>query len=166
MYQREKETGFAFHYMTEKIDDGRILLRRSLPVTRGSSYREFEVNKALLARSVLSQVLDMLKRNEKGVEPQGQGSYFSRKAWRDLITIEDPGDVTSSELLHRLACFEILQIKIGETHYPVTDLARLETRKGLSFQTKDGELMVPKRFLYLPHPLFRVYHLLLGSHDT
>jgi hypothetical protein len=157
MYHREKETGFTFHYMTERIDEGRILLQRSLPLTPGSSYRELEINKALLARSSMAQVLDMLVSGEKGVVPQGQGVYFSRKAWDDLVTIDDSSCLTAAELLHRLACFEILRIRIGDNYYPVTDVVGLSHLTSLSFQTKEGILLAPRRFLYLPYPLFRLY---------
>jgi len=159
MYRREKETGLTFHYMTEKIDDGRILLQRSLPITAGSTYRELEINKALLARSLLNQVLNKLASGETGTEPEGQGFYFSGKAWKELTTIEDPREVTAAELLHLMECFEILNIRIGDRYYPITTAVEQTSSTGIGFYTKEGIFMKPTRFLYLPYPLFRLYQL-------
>jgi len=157
MYNREEETGFTFHYMTERIDDGGVLLHSSIPVTPGSSFRELEVNKALLARSSLDQVLDKLSSHEEGVKPRGKDNYFSRKAWKELITIDDPGEIAARELVHRLRCFEILRIRIEDQYYPVTDVVELSAMKRFAFRTQEGIIMAPKRFLYLPYPLFKLF---------
>jgi folate-dependent phosphoribosylglycinamide formyltransferase PurN len=154
MYRGETETGFTFHYMTERIDAGRILLQNSIPITSETSYRELEVKKALLARSQLARVLTMIFAGEKGIEPKGTGAYFSRKAWRTLTTIREPRQLSASELQHRLSCFEILSIRIGHRYYPVTAVIEGGTKGKLSFQTEDGVQLTPVRFLYLPYPLY------------
>jgi methionyl-tRNA formyltransferase len=157
MYKRDQETGFTFHHMTERIDDGGILLQSSIPITPDSSYRALEIKKALLARSFLNQVLDKLISREEGIRPEGKDKYFSRKAWQELITIDNSRDLTAQELRHRLRCFEILRIRIEDQYYPTTDVVELSQRKRLGFHTREGILMAPRRFLYLPYPLFRLY---------
>jgi hypothetical protein len=159
LYYRDSESGFTFHYMTEKIDDGRILLQRALPITPGISYRELEINKALLARSCLDKVLGMVILGKRGQAPTGSGTYFSQRDWKELTTIEEPGQIPASELLHRMACFEILNLKIGSVYYPVTGLVDTDTTGGLSFLTQDGLRLKPKRFHYLPYSLFKVCRL-------
>ena len=159
IYYRETESGFTFHYMTERIDDGRILLQRSLPVAPGVSYREVEINKALLARSCLDEVLEMVLTQEVGREPTGPESYFSSDAWRRLVTIEDPGKISAAELQHRIDCFEILNLKVEGEVYPVTEVVEDDGGARLGFRTSDGASLRPKRFLYLPYSLYRLYRL-------
>jgi methionyl-tRNA formyltransferase len=160
MYHGEDKTGFSFHFMTEEIDAGRVLLQRSIPITKGVSYRELELNKALLAKACLNEVLTMIFAGNCGKPVQGQSTFFTRKAWYDLTTINDPNRITALELIRRLQCFEILKIRIRNRYYPVTRLVETSSVKSLSFSTEDGVTMTPVRFLYLPYFLYKSYQLI------
>jgi UDP-4-amino-4-deoxy-L-arabinose formyltransferase/UDP-glucuronic acid dehydrogenase (UDP-4-keto-hexauronic acid decarboxylating) len=157
MYEREAESGFTFHYMTERIDDGRILLQGCIPIAPDSSYRHLEEDKAIQASASLDQLIDKLIAREVGNPPTGPDRYFSRKAWKELVTIKNPANLTKEEILHRLRCFEVLNIRIGERIYPVTDVVEIERSGRLTFPTKEGTLLKPRRYLYLPYSLFRIY---------
>jgi hypothetical protein len=84
-----------------------------------------------------------------------------------MVDIETPSRYPADELLKRIRCFQILNIRIGSRYYPVTHLDRVEgansSPRPLEFLTSDGILLRATRFKFLPIGLYRFSRALLGE---
>ena len=97
-------------------------------------------------------MLDHLARRSKGTPQSGDGSYFSLQDGVRIRTIENPAQLTREEILHRLRSFEILTIRLEDRLHEVTAI-----EEGSSFTTSDGSSLSPRRCLFLPVWLYRIY---------
>ncbi len=160
LFNEEPVTGFTFHGMTERIDDGPILVDGTIPVPPVGAWAATEWNKTVAAAAELPALFDALGRADPGRPQTGAASYFSAAAWRAIRTIDDPTAHTASDLRRRLRCFLHLTMRFGDERYEVTRLRTVPpgTRPGpLAFTTRDGVLAEPDRFLHLPWTLYRLY---------
>jgi Formyl transferase len=157
IYRREEFSGYAFHVMSETIDTGPIVLRGRVAIPADAVPVAVGRAKQQAAQNDLGKVLDAMESVDLNPTPQsGGGSYFSEKAARALRRIDDPSVLSAEEYERRLRCFAPLQIKLGDTHYPVTALSPAGRRSpALSFKTADGVKMYPTRLHYLPVWLYR-----------
>ena len=167
MYCGETETGFTFHRMNEKIDGGAILLAGSIPIQPHSTLRGLELEKTLQASRHIPRVLDLIGDKTSGIPQKGEASYFDRKSGQAMVNIDTPSRYPAEELRKRIRCFQMLNIKIGSTVYPVTHLGIVEGSNGsprrLEFFTSDGILLRPSRFKFMPIGLYRFSRALLGE---
>jgi methionyl-tRNA formyltransferase len=167
MYCGEKETGFTFHRMNEKIDGGDILLTGSIPIQAHSTLRGLEWEKTLKASRHIPRVLDLMWEKTTGTPQKEKASYFDQQAGQAMVNIDTPSRYPADELLKRIRCFQMLNIKIGSRYYPVTHLERVEetddSPRPLEFFTSDGIRLRANRFKFLPIGLYRFSRALLGE---
>lgn len=160
MYHDEPVTGFTYHLMNERIDDGAIVLQGALPVPADATVVGMEWDKTVQAAQQLPAVFEALRRGDPGRPQAGTPSYFSVAAWRRIRTVDDPTALTWNDLRRRLRVFRHLAMRFGNVGHEVTKLRVVGSgrRPGpLAFRTSDGVLVEPVRFLHLPWILYRCY---------
>ena len=160
MYHDEPVTGFTFHVMNERIDDGPILVQGSVPVPRDASVAEVEWAKTVHAAERLPALVEALRRGDPGRPQAGTPSYFSAKDWRRIRVIDDPTAHTWDDLRRRLRSFDYLVMRVGDEPHEVTKLRAVAPDRRpspLAFRTKDGVVAEPTRFLHLPRALYGLY---------
>ena len=164
IYNGERESGFTFHRMIEEFDEGPILLQGSIPLRTDHSIFDIEYEKVNCATKSIPLLFDKLIKNEEGVPQAGEANYFSRKDLRGMRNIGDPSSILSSEFLKRLRSFVVLNVKINGSWYRVTKLETvtegIEPSKTLCFRTRDGVIMKPTRFDFLPLSVYKFQNMI------
>lgn len=164
LYQGEAETGFTFHRMNEKFDEGNILLQGAVPVGPDSSVVDLEYEKALKAINYIPRLIEMLINREPGQAQVSESNYFSEKDFQKMKRIDDPSKYSSFELMRRLRAFGLLIINIGGKKYDVTKLVKKSSppknRRRIFYQTRDGLIMQPVRFLHVPFFIYQALKLI------
>jgi methionyl-tRNA formyltransferase len=145
----ERESGFTFHRMTEKIDEGPILIEGSVAVGDDTG-AELGRRKLAMASEALPRLFEKIAAKEPGRSPIGTGRYYSVHDWSALIHVDHPEDLTAAQLSRRIRAFGAVQLRIDGAVYPVTRLRAASGGHGLAFRTVDGRLLVPDRFEGLP----------------
>jgi methionyl-tRNA formyltransferase len=159
IYNRENLSGFTFHLMNERIDEGPILLQRALPLEKDSHPFEMDWKKALSAADCLPQLFEMIVRGDGGKPQSSAGTYYSHKEFKSIVRISNPADFTAEELFRRLQAFQVLKIRIHERLLPVTKL-RIRTAGKNSARTlysADDQYLEITRLRYLPPWLYSFY---------
>lgn len=160
MFHAEPVSGFTFHVMSERIDDGPILVQGSVPVPPDASVVEVEWAKTVHAATRLPALVEALRRGDPGRPQAGTPTYFSVKDWRRIRVIDDPTAHTWDDLRRRLRCFDYLVMRLGDGSHEVTTLRAVAPRRRpspVAFRTRDGVMVEPVRFLHLPRALYRLY---------
>jgi methionyl-tRNA formyltransferase len=157
LYERQKYSGFAFHRITHEIDGGAILLQDQVAVEKNARVSEIEMRKARLAAKRIPRLLDGLAAQENGLAHEGPGRLWTRRDFRTTTEVPDVSALDSHELLHRLRCFSLLKIRVGDDFLPVTALE--ECKKGAAprnrLRTADGKQFRITRLHFLPPALYR-----------
>jgi methionyl-tRNA formyltransferase len=75
----EKETGISFHYITEVVDEGKIILQKKINILDTDT--AYSLYNKLISLFVLnfSEALDRLINNYEGEVQKGQVSYYKRE---------------------------------------------------------------------------------------
>jgi len=164
IYHGEPQSGFTFHFMNERIDEGHILIQGAVPLEPNASPFEVEFRKTLKAADHIENMIKMLKKHDLGQPQKGTFNYFGRKELQDITTIYRPSACTSAELQRRLRCFQVLHFPIDGRMYEVTKIKEVDgarpRRDELCFVTDDQRLLKLYRFLHMPFPLYCVYQLM------
>ena len=80
MVNNEKFTGFSYHYMNNKFDDGNIILQKKIKI------EDFDLQSTLYFRVMfeslnsLDKVINLVKRGYPGKKQIGPASYYGRGA--------------------------------------------------------------------------------------
>jgi folate-dependent phosphoribosylglycinamide formyltransferase PurN len=159
LYNGEEQSGFSFHLMVEGVDEGPVLVQRSVPVHSGARRWDIETMKTRLARDQMGGVLRMLADGHPGTPQRGPASYYGRKEWVELVRIEDPSTLTSKEIERRLSAFGILRFAEGSRYCDVTRFRKGGHGGGqgrLRFLTGDGICLEADRCLFLPPKMYYV----------
>jgi folate-dependent phosphoribosylglycinamide formyltransferase PurN len=78
LVNNEKETGVSIHYLTKGIDDGPILWQDKVRIEQNDSFFTLYRRCALKEAEALPDVLDKVKRGEKGIpQNESKATYFS-----------------------------------------------------------------------------------------
>jgi methionyl-tRNA formyltransferase len=112
IYQNEPTTGFTFHRMDAKLDEGPILLAGEVPISADANLWEVEHEKTLAAAGCVPQVLAMMVQRAPGTPQVGEGRYFSGLACRRMRTIPDPRALSGEELQRRARAFAALTLPV------------------------------------------------------
>ena len=76
----QKETGYSYHYMVERFDEGNIIFQKRISIsqydTAFSLFNKLIIEGLKMFENVLSLVVE---RKEPGVKQNGVGSYYPRK---------------------------------------------------------------------------------------
>jgi len=164
IYNGEKESGFSLHLMNEEFDEGPILLQGSIPLRTDHTIFDIEYEKVISTTKSIPLLFDKLIENEEGMPQAGEAHYYSRKDLRRMRNIGEPSALSSCEFLKRLRSFIMLNIKINGNWYRVTKLEQvkenIDTSKTLCFRTRDGVIMRPTRFDFLPLTLYKFQNII------
>jgi len=125
LYYGEKESGYAFHRMNAEFDRGPILLEGRVPIETDILVGELEWKKTTAAAACLPQVLDLMVARVPGTPQQGEGRYFSRRDFTRIQTIENPKELSQTEIHRRLRAFGALQIYYGNRWHKVSRAEKL-----------------------------------------
>ena len=82
----EKYTGYTFHYINEKIDDGKIIFQEKIDINYSKSSFENELLKTKKASENISKVLTLVLNKFEGTEQIGKQSYYGAKQKRKLLS--------------------------------------------------------------------------------
>lgn len=160
VYHQDSATGYTFHRLNEKIDDGNTLIKGRVPVTADSSVSDLEHEKAVLAAKDIPGLLKIIIKREPGQVQAGSGNYYSKKDSEKIILIDNPSKYSQAELISRLRAFGALRMNIKGVWYDITKLERLpappNNTRTIYFQTSDGMIMRPVRFRFLPFSMYRI----------
>ncbi len=159
LYNGDERTGFAFHRMNEKIDDGPVLFQDSIVVDPTKNTNEVEIQKAEAAMQFLSRVIDLALQGDPGRSQEGSVRNYTKKDLQQITGIEDPGLYSGDELQRRLRAFLAISVCLEGSCYRVTRIRPVKSGKGLlplTFQTADGTTFQITRLEFLPPTLFRV----------
>ena len=85
---REKYTGYSFHYVDGKIDNGNIILQEKFKINYDHPYKKTEIYKTLLAKNSLQKVISRVLKNFDGNKQGNNGSYYGKKEIKKLITFK------------------------------------------------------------------------------
>jgi len=88
MYFGEKKTGFTFHEVNEKIDDGNIIIQSDFEIDYCKTPYEIEIIKTQMASRYLVKLIELLNSEYFGKEQRGEVSYFGNKERSKLLTLK------------------------------------------------------------------------------
>lgn len=89
MYFNEKETGFTYHYINEKVDDGNILLQLKFKIDYSKSVFEIEKQKTDLAKKQIEKLLKLIEQQAVGEIQKGKTSSFGTKEQESLVNFKN-----------------------------------------------------------------------------
>ena len=102
MTYKEKYSGYTFHYVNEKIDDGKIVLQEKIEIDYSKSSYENELIKTKEAGKNMSRLFDLVFSNFEGYSQVGNQSYFGIKQKEKLSTFEKIDDIQMIQRLIRI----------------------------------------------------------------
>ena len=122
----DKTTGFTYHYMTDKFDEGNILLQHELPISDSDTAYSLFHREIVEGMNVFPEVVKKTLTGEKGtVQKKEGGSYHTRSVPFDGI-INPAWDRAQIDRFIRAMIFPPFKpamLKIGNDLHPVTSLA-------------------------------------------
>jgi methionyl-tRNA formyltransferase len=160
IYEGVDRSGFTFHRMTVGIDEGPVLMQDSVAVAPGATPVGVERAKTKLAVARMSEAIGLLVAGDPGVAQQGAGRRHTRAETAAITAVGDPRSQRWSELQQRIGAFGQIDLDIAGKRWAVTELGRVEGRRGaraLAFRTSDGVLARPVRCRHLPPLLYSGY---------
>ena len=135
----EKYTGYTFHYINEKIDDGKIIFQEKINIDYSKSSFANELLKTRQASKNISKVLELLFNKFEGIEQIGKPSYYGGKQRKELLTFTKLDNI---KMIQRL-------IKIWEG-------IQLISNNKTIFVTKVGDDGKIKRITWLPPKIYSI----------
>lgn len=100
LYNNDQVTGMTIHYVTDKLDEGNILLQKSLPITETDNDGRLRQKLAKLAGELIPELVEMFAKSIKPVgEPQDHSlASFAPKPTEVDGYLESSADI---ETIHR-----------------------------------------------------------------
>ena len=85
LFNGEEKTGITFHFMTEGIDDGDIILQKELAISPDDTEQTLDVRLAELGSQWICEVVEQIENRTLNPYPQSeeQASYFAQPKSRD-----------------------------------------------------------------------------------
>lgn len=146
LYNKEKKTGYCYHYMDQNIDTGNKLYSASISVGT-KNLRLLKYNKAKMSAKKLKTVLEKVFQDDQGKPIQGKRNYYGKKAFKKITCLKDPSKYTLGELRHRLNSFGVLQLFVNHSLITTTDFKVFKdtSKKSRGFMTLDQHFIIPLR---------------------
>jgi len=110
-YFHEPTTGYSFHIVNGKIDDGEIIFQNSFNDNNQISVLDMDIIKAKDAALNIKFAIEALIKNKPGQRQFGEKSYFGKKELVEIITINDTTALDYSEIKRRIDIFNFIIIK-------------------------------------------------------
>jgi folate-dependent phosphoribosylglycinamide formyltransferase PurN len=89
IFYNEKYTGFSYHYIDSKIDNGNIIFQKKFMINYNHSYKRIEIFKTLLAKNSMQKVLSLILLNFSGTKQKSEGNYYGKNDIKKLITFRE-----------------------------------------------------------------------------
>jgi methionyl-tRNA formyltransferase len=86
MTHYKKNSGYTFHYINEKIDDGKIIFQEKININYSKSSFENELLKTQKASKNISKVFSLVLNEFDGIKQNGEFSYYGNKHIKKLLT--------------------------------------------------------------------------------
>ena len=104
VYFNEKLTGYSFHLMNEKFDEGNIVIQEALDVNN-KSIHELNILKARKASKNIDSLLDLIKARDRGRPQKGVSSYYGMKDFKKITSLRSLTEIPEDEMLRRIRAF-------------------------------------------------------------
>ena len=143
MTHYEKYTGYTFHYINEKIDDGKIIFQEKIDIDYSKSSFENELLKTKKASENISQVLTLVLNKFEGTEQIGKQSYYGEKQKIKLLSFIKLDNITKVKRL--------IEIWGG---------VQLLSKNEIIFITKVGNDGKIKRIKWLPPKIYFILRII------
>lgn len=102
--QQKKETGITVHIIENEIDNGAVILKKTIPIDTFVTHGLLCTNLSYLGSNIIPQVLTLLQNNTKGIQQEETlSNYYKRPAASDVCINWKKQDAKSIEALIR-AC--------------------------------------------------------------
>lgn len=150
IYLGHSHSGYAFHEMSEALDDGRILIEGEVELVRGESPADLELRKALEAVARLPALVDAIASDAVGREQTGVVGYFSRADWLRICRVDEPGSLDEGEWFRRIEAFLKVETVIEGRHVQVTGIRRARPGTRPGFMTSDGQWLQVTAIAFWP----------------
>lgn len=108
IFNNEKYTGFSYHYIDDKIDNGNIIFQQKFKINHNFSYKKIEIFKTLLAKNSLQKVLSLLLLNTSGTKQKGRVSYYGKNDIKKLITFREISNINQIKKIINIWGFIVL----------------------------------------------------------
>lgn len=95
-------TGYTFHYVNEKIDDGKIIFQEKIEINYSKSSFENEVIKTKKASENISKVLKLVFNKFEGIDQIGKKSYFGEKQKKKLLSFTNLNNIKKIQRLIKI----------------------------------------------------------------
>jgi methionyl-tRNA formyltransferase len=145
IYNRERQTGFAFHLIDDGIDSGPVLSEGAVAILEDRSTIDIEVEKTKKATEGLHEVVELALGTAADLPvATSKGAYYGLSETEKLLTIDCAALLPADEILRRLRIFGHLNVKIADTLIANVTALREERCAGrlrLSFATRDSKVL-------------------------
>ncbi len=92
-------TGYTFHEINEKIDDGKIYIQEEFSIDYTKTIYELEIIKTNMASSHIQELVKLLNIGFRGLVQVGESSYYGNKEKEELLTFEKLEDIEKIQKL-------------------------------------------------------------------
>jgi methionyl-tRNA formyltransferase len=118
----DNETGVTYHYVTERMDDGNILLQERYTIAGNETIGDLRQGLAGLASSLVPRLIDLFENGAAPVgTPQSGSVSFAPKRYSRAVPLEAFGDVYAKERAVRaLVPYPGVTIRLGEGQQSIT----------------------------------------------
>jgi hypothetical protein len=137
MTNEEELTGFTFHLVNERIDDGKLILQEAMKLDYQSSSYENELTKTNMAAECLGKLLNRFSESPEGHDQLGESSYFGKEEKLRLLEFDELDDIPKIRKL--IGIWGGVYLRRGTGKVYITSL------------TEDGEI---RRISWLPPWLY------------
>lgn len=141
MFFSEDYTGYTFHEVNEKIDDGNIIIQESFKIDYSKTPYEIEVIKTKKAAKKIKQLIEYLQEGYEGMRQEGESSYFGRKELDKLLTFKEINKDNIDKIMRIIKIFGAIYLQREEEKVLITSI------------DKNGNI---KRIKFLPPILYRI----------
>lgn len=85
IFKSRRHTGATVHFMTDKVDDGRVIIQRKFIVKKSDTMFDINIKSAQLGGNLLAKALVKLKKNEaRGILLKRLGQMFTVPTWQEV----------------------------------------------------------------------------------
>ncbi|MEK9132300.1 MAG: formyltransferase family protein [Patescibacteria group bacterium] len=85
IFKNLRHTGATVHFMTDKVDDGKIIVQRKFMVKKSDTMFDVNIKSAQLGGNLLAKALVKLNKNEaRGILPKRWSRMFTVPTWQEV----------------------------------------------------------------------------------
>ncbi len=116
----EKNTGYTFHEINEKIDDGKIYIQEKFEINYFKTAYELEIIKTKKARKQIQELIKLLNSKFEGTTQVGKPSYYGNKEKEELLIFEKFEDIEKIQKLIKI--WSGINLKVANKLFFITSI--------------------------------------------